>query len=499
MKKNSFDLTVPNRESPLAILFILIKTIYNIVTRIWPALLVFLFRGKSDNENTSYLLIAVIVVTLIAMIFSFINYFKTFYYIHNNELYLEKGVLQKTKTNIPFERIQSVQFEQNIFHTVLNVVKLKMDTAGSDKTEIDFYAIEKDKATWLRNTILTYKEKLVEKNQTKDVAATPQVVASQEIILQVGMRDLMKVGLTRNHLKSGGVILIFLAWLYDNIKDLGVDADEYYQEVVPPTSDFRFYIYLTILFLLASVIISMVRSVIAFFDLRFIRVSQGFHMVAGLFTKKETSALDQKIQMISWSDNLLKRQLSYYDVRLHQAASHEMNKRQNPLIPGMNTTKTEDLCRTIFKVHLPPKSSGKKIQPAYFRRFFVILTVIYSIVLFILLWLQIYFPLLVLTVFYGVSVLSRYLQYKKKNYTIKEDTIVIRGGAFGEKNVIFPVIKIQGIEISQSPYQRRKNLADIAFHLASGSVYIPYITIDEANVLSDYCLYKIESSVKKWM
>ncbi|MBK8622643.1 MAG: PH domain-containing protein [Saprospiraceae bacterium] len=498
MKKNSFDLTVPNRESPLAILFILIKTIYNIITRIWPALLVFLFRGKSDHENTSYLLIAVIVVTLVAMIFSFINYFKTYYYINNNELYLEKGVLQKTKTNIPFERIQSVQFEQNIFHTILNVVKLKMDTAGSDKTEIDFYAIEKEKAEWLRNTILSYKEKLVGKNETEDIPSTQKTVG-QEIILQVGMRDLLKVGLTRNHLKSGGVILIFLAWLYDNIKDLGLNADEYYEEVVAPGSDFRFYIYLTLIFLLASVIISMVRSVIAFFDLRFIRVSQGFHMVAGLFTKKETSALDQKIQMISWSDNLLKRQLGYYDVRLHQAASHEMNRRQNPLIPGMNTTKIEDLCRTIFKVRIPSKSDGKNIQPAYFRRYFVILSILFVGVVITLLWLQIYFPLVVLTVFYSISVLSRYLQYKKKNYKIKEDSIVIRGGAFGEKNVIFPVFKIQGIEISQSPYQRRQNLADVAFHLASGSVYIPYITKQEADVISDYCLYKIESSSKKWM
>ena len=94
MKKNDFDLTIPNRESPVAIFFILFKTIYNIVTRIWPALLVIFFRDNKESEKSETLLWAIIVVGVIAMIFSFINYFKTYYFIQDNELYLHKGVLQ---------------------------------------------------------------------------------------------------------------------------------------------------------------------------------------------------------------------------------------------------------------------------------------------------------------------------------------------------------------------------------------------------------------------
>ena len=143
MRKNNPDFSQPGRESPLAIIFILGKTIYNIVTRIWPALIVVFFKDNDKAGKPDFLFWSVVVIALIAMVISVINYFKTYYFVRDNELHLHKGVLQKVKTNIPFHRIQTVQFEQSIIHSMFGVVKMKLDTAGSDKTEIDFYAIEK--------------------------------------------------------------------------------------------------------------------------------------------------------------------------------------------------------------------------------------------------------------------------------------------------------------------------------------------------------------------
>ena len=77
--------------------------------------------------------------------------------------------------------------------------------------------------------------------------------------------------------------------------------------------------------------------------------------------------------------------------------------------------------------------------------------------------------------------------------------MIIRGGLFGDKAETLPLIKLQNVEISQSPYKRRKKLANVKIHTAAGNVTIPYVDYNRAIQLSDYILYKTESSNNKWM
>ena len=55
--------------------------------------------------------------------------------------------------NVPFDRIQSVDFKRNIVHQFLNVVSVQVDTAGSKGSELELDAIEQEKrirkALWL--------------------------------------------------------------------------------------------------------------------------------------------------------------------------------------------------------------------------------------------------------------------------------------------------------------------------------------------------------------
>jgi putative membrane protein len=52
--------------------------------------------------------------------------------------------------------------------------------------------------------------------------------------------------------------------------------------------------------------------------------------------------------------------------------------------------------------------------------------------------------------------------------------------------------------VTQSRYQRRKGLASLRMHMASGRVSIPYIKHAQAQQLRDYILYRVESSQKAW-
>lgn len=109
---------------------------------------------------------------------------------------------------------------------------------------------------------------------------------------------------------------------------MGVDVDEYSEEIPDWEMGLYTIIFFTIVLMIFSVIISLVRSVVKNYDLQFLRSSRGFKIVSGLFTKREVSALDHKIQHISWSDNLLKRWIGFKDLSLNQASSTEINAKK---------------------------------------------------------------------------------------------------------------------------------------------------------------------------
>jgi len=91
------------------------------------------------------------------------------------------------------------------------------------------------------------------------------------------------------------------------------------------------------------------------------------------------------------------------------------------------------------------------------------------------------------------------LKYKKMRFGINDEVLQINTGIFGNKYSLYTIYKLQGIELSQSPVQTRRNLADIKIYSSAGSEVIKYIDKPIAEKIKDYILFKIESDKREWM
>jgi putative membrane protein len=477
---------------------ILFKTIQIVVRQLIPVLLVFLVGGAKDKG--SYILMGVIGIALLSMVYSIINFFKTYFYIENNELVLQSGVFQRKKTSIPFERIQSINFEQNIIHQLFSVLKIKIDTAGSEKSEFEFHAIEEQKAQELRDLILT------QKNQNHTFSTSEQEADANDDgsmvfkpIMTLGITDLFKLGFTENHIKSIGLILVFFFWIYQNLQEVGVDVDEYSEDIPEWEWNGTIIITLVAIMMIVSVFISLIRTVVTHFDLQFLRSRHGFKVVSGLFTKKETSAADHKIQYISWSDNLLKRWIGFKDLRLNQASGTEANLKQSIKIPGCQDQHLESVIHSLFGDAQLEHMEVHRIDKRYFTRYVFLLSILYLIFAGVMIWFELWKPLIAGTIFYIYLVANRYLSLIKKKFGYHDELLYVQGGIFGDKSELLPIFKIQALEIYQSPYQSKNGLCNINFFTASGKIQIPYINIHLANQISDNFIYKVETDLRKWM
>ena len=142
-------LRIPTRQSPIAIFLIVQSLLRQLVRQFWPILLVVIlnyFNVKANNpreDEFPYMTTVFFVIAALSTIGSIIAYFKFYYYIKDDEFIIEKGIFQKTKINLPFDRIQTINFEQNLIHQAFNVVRFEVDSAGSAGKEISLQAIRR--------------------------------------------------------------------------------------------------------------------------------------------------------------------------------------------------------------------------------------------------------------------------------------------------------------------------------------------------------------------
>jgi putative membrane protein len=460
--------------------------------------------GKGRNNEHPFFLYFFIFVTLLSLIRSFISFFRKHFYINEDELIVKSGALSNKTISIPFERIQSINFEQNLIHRFFKVVKLKIDTAGSVQKEAELDGLDIHKAEALRTLLLKEKNEALSKSSLNDnveietAASQKNAINPKKTILSLTMKDLVKASLFENHFNSLTLIFAFFWYIFINAREVGIDAEDYVDRI-PIVYDVLLYITLIVVTILITVMISLIRTVISYYNLTFERLYNGFRIKKGLFNYITLFALDQKIQTVGWSDTWLKKKIGIHDIRLKQASIESVNTKESIIIPGSSIKHVDEVIH-----HLYPELNQDSIPLQGVNKVYLDRRILFSLII----------SFLLAMIFVGLGIGSAvsffifclfwfpyYFTYKfeKLKYGYNKDFLKLKGGVFGDSNKIMPIYKIQAIKQTQSPFQRKRNLVSLSIHNASGTETIPYITIQDATQIMDYFLYKTEVEVRSWM
>jgi len=408
-------------------------------------------------------------------------------------------VFKRTSLEMPFDRIQSINFEQNVIHRLFKVVKLNMDTAGSTSDELQLHALDKNLAQALSDKILQNKT-VVQKEET---LAEPKEEKKQ--VFKLSIWQLIKVGATENHLRSGGVIMFFFFWIYDNLREAGLDFKDKIESVLPMAQEMSksliFIAVVLLLFFLSSFVLSMVRTVMRYYDLKMFRRGDGFSIVNGLISKKEQAAKDQKIQIFKWSQNLLQSLTNIFEVNMKQASSGDGRQRRSFKVVGLSRSDVDNAKDYLFKNDILELKDTPLIKVDFY---FLFKRIYYwtlgAGVLSALLYLANRtddWPYLLVFWMYGL--LRSYLSYKKKTFRIGKDILAINGGTFGKNRSYVYNRKVQNTRLQNTPFQRRRNLSSLVLFTASGTLTLPDIKTGLAKQIQDYLVYKVEKSGDGWM
>ncbi len=499
MERKSDELLSPQLQSPVAIILILYKFFILVLRNALPIIILLVFNKGQQRNNFEILII--IAISLISTVLSIAAYYKFRYHIMDDEIIINKGIIKKVNLNVPFDRIQAINTNQNLIHRIFNVASIEIDTAGSKNSEIKIDAISIDKAKRLKEFILNQKalSAAIANEKTKELDSA-HLIQEEKELLRLDIFALLKVGVGQNHFRSLTIISLFFLGL-TQYADLILSKKEYanYSEQIESAA-MSFIFIIAPFVIVATFLFTIFRTVLKYYNLRFIETNLGYKLVSGLFTRNEKQANFNKIQLIGWHTNPIKKIFGMYELNLSQAFSSTMVKGQTLQIPGMYADQLEEVCHSYF----PTENRNDYIshlisQRLMIRTFSKMSATMFALCLanylnpnFNMSW-----PLLIAALVF--TMIYTYATWKKWQIKISKNGILIRNGFIRTSYTLLRWEKIQGLRSRQSVFQKRHNLTDLHIFTAAGTLKIPYI--DEATVeeLQDYLLYFVETNHTPWM
>ncbi len=501
LQNKSYDFSQPTRQSGVAILLILLKSLRNLARTFWPLLLVMVFNRRNKNDQwEQYTLIAVVIISVISVFSSIVSFFRYYFRLSPGELIIEEGLINRKKTIIPFDRIQTINIEQGIIHKMFQVVQLKIDTAGSKGEEVSIQALDGAMAQALKDQIFAVGASHADLPQDTKLAED-RPVARELVHLTVG--DMLKVGVSQNHLQTAGVVLAFLIGFFDDIDELFnlniLDTIETW------VGDGTLSIWLTFtmiipVFILISFVVSLIRTVFKYYEQRVWLSVEGLKLEAGLLTRLTTYIKPTKVQWLYWSQNPIYRAFNLHELKIKQAAGTLQDLKRTIEIPGCYHHQVETIKKEIFAEHWFEPIRTLVIHPSMGQRYFLIYGTITAALTFLLVVSQSWLAGLFLGLAAWALSFFYWRAYQRSwRCHINDEALLCAYGVWDHRHLILPFYKVQGIRLKQSPYQRSHDLATIQMDTASGQVTIPYLQLKDARDLTNLLLFKVESTNRSWM
>ena len=500
---NSFNFSNFSRQSPKGILVIYIALIYKTIKLSW-ILLFFIFKDFtkiSSKLGANYIYLGLGVILLFLLVRAYLVYKNFQFKIENEHFILKKGILKKTNTSIPFHRIQNINFKQNIVQQIIGVFEVSVETAGSSDTEIAIKALSLEKANALKEIVTKSKE---QNNEIQVDETKPKP------LIKIGLLELFKVSLTENHLQNLFLFFAILLGFFQQIQQItdGLGQTESLDGFIKENANAisgSIFLVIVVLFILVitAFLTSFVRVFLVHFNLTAFLNKDDFEINQGLFTKKSIVLKKQKIQNITISTNPLKRLIGISFITFKQAVSGKLNhKKKDKLIRivGCKKKQIETIKTSLFDFNVVEKNEINHPDNYYKRRLFIF-TFLFLIALYSVLYgffnhIEILYSAILVFPLFVFLILKK---VKKRFYKISDAMLLVGRGLLETHLTYLEIFKVQNIEMKQTIFQKRSNVADLILQTASGKIKIPCINYNEAIKIYNHTLFKVETSTKSWM
>lgn len=501
------------RTSPIAVVFFFMRAVRQFVTNGLPAIAVVLtLYAKAGESNQQLIVFGLLLLIILSAIGAVLAWLRFGFCIIDERILVRSGILHREELSVEFGRIQNISIREPVYMRPFGLALLSIDTAGSSKKEIVLGGIKNSVAVSLRETILLVTRAMEDCGESQD-----DKHADPSLLLSRSGKDIVIYGLTINFLVwfvvaigalfgAHDVTENIVEWLTTNtwLKDLIIIAQN--EGGVITISLIMLGLGFVMLFLLP--LISVIGALFRHYGYRLSIEGETYRKNSGLLSRHDESLKRHKIQSVVLRQNFVARLFNRTNVNLRVASAgsgvehgHLPTARVSTfLVPVLHP---EELT-TLISEFLPACELNQAVFSRINLRRFVTVFMGFAVLPPALLVTSIFTIFvswkffLILPLASVIAWLVLYRLWQKTGYALVGEYGFVRNGFVGTNTTIFPLFKVQRVDFSQTPGQRRRGLAHLTIHLASHSLKIPYMTSTDAKAMRDLLLFKVESTNRPW-
>ncbi|MCP3032401.1 PH domain-containing protein [Halobacillus sp. A1] len=473
----------PKRLHPISALINFIKGLKDAILPLIAVL--FLNNNQQDGWLGSMPLLISGSLLLVILTAGIIKWLRFSYWIEEGELRIEHGLFVKKKRYIPIDRIQSLDFSEGIFHRPFQLVKVKVETAGSSdalEAEAELTAIHKKEADHIQLVIDERKKEKFSENEYEAV--------DRKLVYQMELKDIIIMALTSGG--AGVVISGVLVFLSQGMEFLPVDA--IYDEVISWLQVGLLVVAAAILFVLFIAYgISVILTIFRYSNFSVYIDNGDIIMTRGLLEKKQVTIPLNRIQGVRVDENPIRQPLGYATVTIISAGGSVNDSDQTlTILPLIKRKQITDVLRRIiddYEWDLPANRVPKRSLFRYILRFIWLPAVIAGVVSYYL------FPFgLLAWILVPAASIFGYLSFKDAGWNINGNQLTLIRRILVKQTYVMKKHRIQAVTKDQTIFQKRARLASIEATLKSGaggaSARLWYLEEKDTDIVMSWYRYK---------
>lgn len=496
-------------------------------------LIVLLFSAGSVGLGWQvWLLLALVPYTIVA-----IGRTLTFRYRYGeHELVIRTGLIFRNERHVPYARIQNVDGVQTVFHRLLKVVDVKVQTAGGNEPEatmsvLPVAAFEQMRQIVLEGRRISPPEAAIEAGAG---VAEPAPPPPSRLLLALSPKDLLTYGFVEGR----GMVVIAavfgLVWEFGMADSFMPSFPDFIDERVlndektlPQSRGRGIFrtlaqaIYtraehlfasalvaaLAILALLVLVrLLSMLWATIRLHGFRLTREGEDLRTEYGLLTRVAATIPLRRIQTLTLREGPLHRLVGRISARVDTAGG-EAGTNAPPdrhwLAPIVERRQLAGLLAQVLPMLTMERLEWQPVHPGARRRILKESLVFSLFVCLPLVWWLGWRGLSALLVLVPWSVVNARWSAAALGWAVTDELIAFRSGWLWRQITVAPYARVQAVMLRESPFDRRNRMAGVRVDTAgagdlSHRIAIPYLGRDDAERLWRHVSHEAAGRSFRW-
>lgn len=451
---------VENKQYKLHPFSMTVGLIKNLKNWSIPIFIVYVVSLVEEGFNIWYLLFAFLtflIPVLVYLIFGLIKWLTFRYWFEDGEIRVKYGLFVKKKRFIPFDRIQSFNYKAGIFHRIFGLVQISIETAGGKEPEVVLTAITKRAAEQIE---IVTRQVPQQNNQLQN----DEEIVQKEIttIFKMSVKDLFILATTSS---SIGLVL----------SGLGAVLSQIYQYIPYEKIFDELYTFIKYGFIVIAIsifiaffivwLISVIITFINYYDFTVVEEDNRLIITRGLLEKKRITIPLNRVQAIKIIENPIRQWIGHSTVVVESIGGNYEQDMKVELFPLISKKKMYGPLEKLFPEYIfqtdliRPTKQGR---PFFYRKELLWLIPIIGLCSYF------FYPYGLLSVLLlPIAVLLGIWQYKTTGIAISNKQLLIVSRVISRVTFVAQRDKIQVMQLTQSYFQKRKNVASVGIAVMS--------------------------------